>query len=128
MSQKMVHMKILEKCGGGLEHSLRSRFIEPLFTEQYINALEYIVTRTKIGRNWKKVDIKGPNKSFIKKDKSRKPFKPNTPNSNEQTKCHNCGGIEYLAKKCLEKEKISEIVETEDPNAKEEKSDSEKTT
>ncbi|MBW0520175.1 hypothetical protein O181_059890 [Austropuccinia psidii MF-1] len=67
MSQKMVHMKIIKKCGGELEHSLRSRCIEPCFTEEYINALEDIVTRTKIGRNWNKLDIKSTNKPFIKK-------------------------------------------------------------
>ncbi|MBW0589164.1 hypothetical protein O181_128879 [Austropuccinia psidii MF-1] len=82
MSQKMVDMKILKKCGGDLEHSLRSRCIEPCSTEEYINALEDIVTRTKIGRTWKKVDIKSPIKSFIKKDKSKETFKPNTPISN----------------------------------------------
>ncbi|MBW0519912.1 hypothetical protein O181_059627 [Austropuccinia psidii MF-1] len=32
MSQRMVHMKILKKCGGELEHSLRSISIEPCFT------------------------------------------------------------------------------------------------
>ncbi|MBW0541036.1 hypothetical protein O181_080751 [Austropuccinia psidii MF-1] len=126
MSQTMVHMRILKKCGGALEHSLTIRCIETCSTEEYINALEDIVTRTKIGRTWKKVEIKIPNKSFIKKYKSREPFKPNKPNSNEQRKCHKCGGIGRLANNCLEKEKISEIVETEDHNVKEEESDSEK--
>ncbi|MBW0573577.1 hypothetical protein O181_113292 [Austropuccinia psidii MF-1] len=42
MSQKMVHMKILKKCGGELEHSLTSGCIEPSSTEEYINALEDI--------------------------------------------------------------------------------------
>ncbi|MBW0485771.1 hypothetical protein O181_025486 [Austropuccinia psidii MF-1] len=91
MSQKMVHMKMLKKCGGELEHALRSRFIEPCSTEEYINALEEIVTRTKIGRPWKKLDIKSPNKPFIKKDKPRETFKPNTSNSNEPRKYHKCG-------------------------------------
>ncbi|MBW0545444.1 hypothetical protein O181_085159 [Austropuccinia psidii MF-1] len=86
----MVHMKILKKCGGDLEHALESKGIEPCSTEEYINALEDIVTRTNIGRTWKKVDIKSPNISFIKKYKSRKPFNPSTPNSNEQRKCHKC--------------------------------------
>ncbi|MBW0569816.1 hypothetical protein O181_109531 [Austropuccinia psidii MF-1] len=49
MLQKMVHMKILKKCGCVSEHSLRSRCIEPCSTEEYINALEDIVTRIKIG-------------------------------------------------------------------------------
>ncbi|MBW0478568.1 hypothetical protein O181_018283 [Austropuccinia psidii MF-1] len=105
----MVHMKILKKCGGELEHSLRGKCIEPCSTEEYINALEDIVTRTKIGRTWKKVDIKSRNKQFIKKDKQRETFEPNTPNSNKQRKCHKCGG-------------------KDNHNDKEEESDSEKAT
>ncbi|MBW0529165.1 hypothetical protein O181_068880 [Austropuccinia psidii MF-1] len=83
MSQKMLYMKILKKCGGELEHALRRRCIVPCSTEEYINALEDIVTRTKIFRTWKKLDIKSPNKPFNKKDKLREAFKPNTSNSNE---------------------------------------------
>ncbi|MBW0520095.1 hypothetical protein O181_059810 [Austropuccinia psidii MF-1] len=122
----MVHIKIIKKCGGELEHSLRSRCIEPCSTEVYINALEDILRRTEIGRTWKKVDIKSPNKPFIKKDKLRETIKPNTSNSNEHRKCHKCGGIGNLANNCLKKAKINEIVETEDHNDKEEESDSEK--
>ncbi|MBW0565672.1 hypothetical protein O181_105387 [Austropuccinia psidii MF-1] len=48
MSQKMAQMKILRKCGGESEHALRSRCIEPCSTDKYINALEDIVTRTKL--------------------------------------------------------------------------------
>ncbi|MBW0566987.1 hypothetical protein O181_106702 [Austropuccinia psidii MF-1] len=86
----MVHMKILKKCGGELEHSLRSRCIEPSSTEEYINSPGDIVTRTKIGRTWRKLDTKSPNKPFIKKDKPKEAFKPNTSNSNEQRKFHKC--------------------------------------
>ncbi|MBW0594042.1 hypothetical protein O181_133757 [Austropuccinia psidii MF-1] len=55
-SQKMVHMKIITKCGGELEHPLRNRGIEPCSTEEYINALEDIATRQKFAelrKNWK---------------------------------------------------------------------------
>ncbi|MBW0557418.1 hypothetical protein O181_097133 [Austropuccinia psidii MF-1] len=124
----MVHMKILKKCGGELEHAIRSRFIEPCSTEEYINSLKDKVTRTKIGRTWKKLDIKSSNKPFIKKDKSKEAFNPNKSNNNEKIKCHECGGIGHLANNCLEKAKINEIVETEDHNDKEEESDSEKDT
>ncbi|MBW0520680.1 hypothetical protein O181_060395 [Austropuccinia psidii MF-1] len=128
ISQRMVDMKILKKCACKLEHALRSRCIEPCSTEEYINALKDIVTRTKIGRAWKKLDIKNLNKPFIKKDKPREPFKPNTPNINEKRKCCKLGGIGHLADNCLEKAKINEIVETEGHNDKEEESDSEKDT
>ncbi|MBW0565370.1 hypothetical protein O181_105085 [Austropuccinia psidii MF-1] len=51
MSGKMVHNKILRKCGGDLEHAIRSRCIEPFSTEDYINAMEDITTRREIGIN-----------------------------------------------------------------------------
>ncbi|MBW0558835.1 hypothetical protein O181_098550 [Austropuccinia psidii MF-1] len=124
----MVDMKIIKKCGGELEHALRSRCIEPYSTEDHINGLEDIVIRMKMGKTWKKLDIKSPNKPFIKKDKPREILKPNTSNSNEERKCHKCGGIGHLANNCLKKGKINEIVETEDHNDKEEESYSEKDT
>ncbi|MBW0569100.1 hypothetical protein O181_108815 [Austropuccinia psidii MF-1] len=110
----MVHMKILKKCVCELEHSLRGRCIEPCSTEEYLKALEDIVTRIKICRTWKKLDIKSPNKQFIKRDKSKAAFNPNTTNNNEQIKWHKCGGIGNLANNCLKKAKINEIVETEE--------------
>ncbi|MBW0589257.1 hypothetical protein O181_128972 [Austropuccinia psidii MF-1] len=127
MSQKMVHMKILKKCGGELEHALRISFKEPCSTEEYINSLEDIVTRTKIGRTWKKLDIKSPNKPLITR-KIKRRFQAQYTNNNEQRKCHKCGGIGHLANNCLKKAKIDEIVETENHNDKEEESDSEKET
>ncbi|MBW0519853.1 hypothetical protein O181_059568 [Austropuccinia psidii MF-1] len=101
----MVHMKRLKKCGGESENYLRRGCIKPFPTEEYINALEDIVTRTKIGRTWKKLDIKSPNKLFIKKDKPRETFKPNKPNSNEQRKCQKCGVTGHLANNYLKKGK-----------------------
>ncbi|MBW0540368.1 hypothetical protein O181_080083 [Austropuccinia psidii MF-1] len=124
----MVHMKILKKCGGELEYFLRSRCIEPCPTEEYINAPEDIVTRTKIGRTWKKLDIKNTNKPFITKEKPKAHFKPNTSRTNEQRKFYKCGGIGHLANNFIKKAKINEIVKTEDHNDKEEESDSEKDT
>ncbi|MBW0509676.1 hypothetical protein O181_049391 [Austropuccinia psidii MF-1] len=128
MLQKTMHVKIPRECGGELENSLRRRCIEPCSTEEYINALEEILKITKIGRKWKKLEIKSPNQPFIKKDKPKEIFKPNTPYINEQGECHKCGGIGHLANNCLKKAKINEIVETEDQNHKEDESDSEKYT
>ncbi|MBW0525610.1 hypothetical protein O181_065325 [Austropuccinia psidii MF-1] len=124
----MLHMKIIKKWGGELENALRSRCIEPCSTEEYINSLEDIVTKTKICRTWKKLDMKSSNKPFIKKDRPREPFNTNTSNINEQRKCHKCGGFGHLANNFLKKAKIYEIVETEDHNDKEEDSESEKDT
>ncbi|MBW0515430.1 hypothetical protein O181_055145 [Austropuccinia psidii MF-1] len=57
MSGTMVHKKILRKCVGDLENAIRRRCIEPCYAEYYINAMEDITTRTKIGRNWNKPPI-----------------------------------------------------------------------
>ncbi|MBW0474701.1 hypothetical protein O181_014416 [Austropuccinia psidii MF-1] len=72
MSETMVHRRILRKCGGDLEQALRSRCIDPFSTEDYINAMEDISTRTKNDRNLYKPQI--DNKP------GRKPIsKPNKP-------------------------------------------------
>ncbi|MBW0544685.1 hypothetical protein O181_084400 [Austropuccinia psidii MF-1] len=76
---------------------------------------------TNNGITWKKMDFKIPNKPT-------EPFKPNTPSTNEQTKCHKIGGTGHLANNLFKKEKMDEIVEKEDHNDKEDESDSEKDT
>ncbi|MBW0461464.1 hypothetical protein O181_001179 [Austropuccinia psidii MF-1] len=50
MSDTMINMKILRKCGGELEHAIKCRCIEPCSTEDYVNAMEDIITRTRIGK------------------------------------------------------------------------------
>ncbi|MBW0518716.1 hypothetical protein O181_058431 [Austropuccinia psidii MF-1] len=55
--ETMVHKRILRKCGGDLEHAIRSRCIKPCSTEDYINSMKDITTRTKIGRNQYKLPI-----------------------------------------------------------------------
>ncbi|MBW0491583.1 hypothetical protein O181_031298 [Austropuccinia psidii MF-1] len=98
--------------------------IDSFSIDAYINSLEGIGTRTKIGRKWKKMHIKSPNKPFIDNYKPKEPLKPN--NTNEERKFPNCGGIGHLANNCLKKQKINEIVETEDHNGQKEESDLEK--
>ncbi|MBW0566714.1 hypothetical protein O181_106429 [Austropuccinia psidii MF-1] len=102
MSEKMVHKMISRKCGGDIEHSIRRRCIEPCSKEDYINAMEDITTRTKIGRNWYKPPI--DNKS------SGKPIsKPNKPQDRAPLKCHKCGSTPHLANNCPKKTRINEI-------------------
>ncbi|MBW0533262.1 hypothetical protein O181_072977 [Austropuccinia psidii MF-1] len=47
MSETMIHKRMLRECGGVLEHAIRSRCIEPCSTEDYIDAMEDITTRSK---------------------------------------------------------------------------------
>ncbi|MBW0503792.1 hypothetical protein O181_043507 [Austropuccinia psidii MF-1] len=87
MSETMINKIILRKFGCDLEHAIRRSFIEPFSRENYINALEDITTRTKIGRNWYKPPI--DNKT------SGKPIsKPNKPQERAPLKFHKCGEIE----------------------------------
>ncbi|MBW0525908.1 hypothetical protein O181_065623 [Austropuccinia psidii MF-1] len=57
MSDTMINMKIFRKCGGELEHAIKRRFVEPCSREDYINAMEDIITRTRIDKTWIKIPI-----------------------------------------------------------------------
>ncbi|MBW0557682.1 hypothetical protein O181_097397 [Austropuccinia psidii MF-1] len=59
MSDTMINMKILRKCGGELEHAIKCRCVKPCSIEDYINAMEDIITRTRIGKTWTKTPICG---------------------------------------------------------------------
>ncbi|MBW0501672.1 hypothetical protein O181_041387 [Austropuccinia psidii MF-1] len=52
MSDSMINMKILRKCGGELEHGVKCRCVEPCSTENHINAMDHIITKTRIGKAW----------------------------------------------------------------------------
>ncbi|MBW0566033.1 hypothetical protein O181_105748 [Austropuccinia psidii MF-1] len=63
ISESMLNMKILRKCGGELKHSIKCRCVDPCSTEEYINVMEDIITRTRIGSTSHLAN------SFIKKTK-----------------------------------------------------------
>ncbi|MBW0523292.1 hypothetical protein O181_063007 [Austropuccinia psidii MF-1] len=50
MSDSMINMKILRKCGQELENAIKCRCVEPFSTEDYINSMEDIITRKRIGK------------------------------------------------------------------------------
>ncbi|MBW0515197.1 hypothetical protein O181_054912 [Austropuccinia psidii MF-1] len=101
MSKTMVHKRILRKCGGDLEHAIRSRCIEPCSKEDYINSMEDITTRTKIGINWYKSPM--DNKT------SEKPIpKPNKPHDKAPFKCHKCESTSHFCNTCPKKTRINE--------------------
>ncbi|MBW0529969.1 hypothetical protein O181_069684 [Austropuccinia psidii MF-1] len=49
MSEFIIQRKILRKCGGDLEHAVKSRTPEKYSAEYIINILEEVTTRTRIG-------------------------------------------------------------------------------
>ncbi|MBW0469529.1 hypothetical protein O181_009244 [Austropuccinia psidii MF-1] len=113
MSETMIHKRILRKCGGDLEPSIRSRFIEPFCTEDYINSKEDITTRTKIGINWYKPPI---DNNTCGKPISR----PNKPQDRAPLRCHRCGSTCHLTNNSPKKTRRNEIEieKTEDPKTK----------
>ncbi|MBW0593410.1 hypothetical protein O181_133125 [Austropuccinia psidii MF-1] len=102
MSETIIHKRILRKCGGELEHAIRGRCIEPFSTEDYINSMEDITIRTKIGRNW--------SKSPADNKTNGKPIsEPNKPQDRLPLKCHKCESTSHLANTCPKKTRIHEI-------------------
>ncbi|MBW0526316.1 hypothetical protein O181_066031 [Austropuccinia psidii MF-1] len=88
MSDSMINMKVLRKFGGELEHAIKCRCVEPCSTEDYINAMEDSICRTRIGKTW----TKNPMESRMTQTIFREDKKP------ERTvlKCHKCGIIEEV--------------------------------
>ncbi|MBW0538385.1 hypothetical protein O181_078100 [Austropuccinia psidii MF-1] len=100
MSDTMINMKILSKCGGELEHAIKCRCVEPCSKEEYINAMEDIVTRKRIGKTWTKV----PMESTIVPKIPREDRRPERP----VLKCHKCRITSHLANTYTKKTKINE--------------------
>ncbi|MBW0463988.1 hypothetical protein O181_003703 [Austropuccinia psidii MF-1] len=93
MSETMVHKRILRNCGGDVENAIRSRCIEPFSTEDYINPMEDITTRTKFGRNWYKPPIDN--------NTSGKPIsRLNEPQDRAPFELYKCGSTSHLANTC----------------------------
>ncbi|MBW0485006.1 hypothetical protein O181_024721 [Austropuccinia psidii MF-1] len=89
MSDSIINMKILRKCGGELENAIKCRAVGPCSTEDYINAMEDIITRTRIGKTWIRVpmEFKMVSKTSREDKRSERPV----------LKCHKCGSTSNLA-------------------------------
>ncbi|MBW0556806.1 hypothetical protein O181_096521 [Austropuccinia psidii MF-1] len=116
MSDTMINMKILRKCRGELEHAIKSRCVEPCSTEDYINAMSDIITRTRIGKTWTKIPMESKIISKVPRE-DRRPEKP-------VLKCHKCGSTSNLAKTCTKKTKINEAQVIEEVQCTEGKEES----
>ncbi|MBW0505898.1 hypothetical protein O181_045613 [Austropuccinia psidii MF-1] len=102
MSETMVHNRILRQCGGDLEHAIRGICIENCSTEDYINAMEDLTNRKKIGTNWYKPPIDN--------NTGGKPIsRPNKPQDRAPFKCSKGGSTSHLANNCPKRTRINEI-------------------
>ncbi|MBW0536952.1 hypothetical protein O181_076667 [Austropuccinia psidii MF-1] len=106
MSDSMINMKMLRKCGGEIEHAIKCRCVEPCSTEDYINSMEDIITRTRIDKTWVRV----PMESKMVSKTSREDKRPERP----VLKLHKCGRTSHLANTCNKKTKINEAQCTEE--------------
>ncbi|MBW0501680.1 hypothetical protein O181_041395 [Austropuccinia psidii MF-1] len=97
MSDSIINMKILRKFGGELEHSIKCRCVEPCTSEDYINSMEDIITRTGNGDTW----TRSPMESKI----IPKISKEDKTSEKSVLKCHKCGSTSHLAKTCTKKDK-----------------------
>ncbi|MBW0574511.1 hypothetical protein O181_114226 [Austropuccinia psidii MF-1] len=102
MSETIIHRRILRKDGGGLVHAIKSRFIEPFSTEDYINSMEDIANRTKIGRN----QYQPPTDN---KTTGKKISKQNKPHDKAPLKCQKMWKYFSFSKNLSQKERINEI-------------------
>ncbi|MBW0564160.1 hypothetical protein O181_103875 [Austropuccinia psidii MF-1] len=82
MSYSMINMKILRKCGGEMENAIMCRCLEPCLSEDYINAMEDIITKTRIEKTWTRTPTESKMVPKISIDDKR-PEKP-------IFKCHEC--------------------------------------
>ncbi|MBW0528078.1 hypothetical protein O181_067793 [Austropuccinia psidii MF-1] len=118
MSEFMIHRKTLRKCGGHLEHAVKSRTTEQSSVEDIINILEEVTTRTRIGssRMNLKTRINTPLKDSVDKN-----LKENSNNMKYKSayidrKGHICQSTTHLANSCPSKGKINKINIEKEPD------------
>ncbi|MBW0508956.1 hypothetical protein O181_048671 [Austropuccinia psidii MF-1] len=92
MSEFMIHRKILRQHGGDLEHDVKRRTNEQSSSEDIINILEEVTTRTRIGPSW--VNLKTRFNTHWKDSLDKNP-KDNSNNIKYKSayvmrKCHIC--------------------------------------
>ncbi|MBW0497563.1 hypothetical protein O181_037278 [Austropuccinia psidii MF-1] len=116
MSETMINMKILRECLGELEHAIKCRCVEPFSTQDYINAMEDIITRTRVGKAWTKIPMEYKMVPKISRE-DRRPEKP-------FLKCHKGGSTSNLASTCTKKTKINEVQVIEEAQCTEEQEES----
>ncbi|MBW0548463.1 hypothetical protein O181_088178 [Austropuccinia psidii MF-1] len=132
MSEFMIHRKILRQFGGELENAVKSRTNKKYLTEEIINILEEVTTRTIIGSS--RVNLKRRFNTAWKDSVDKNP-KENSNNMKYKTadtirKCHIFQSPTHLHNKCPKRKKINEVNIEKEPdvekdNLNEENSDDE---
>ncbi|MBW0501462.1 hypothetical protein O181_041177 [Austropuccinia psidii MF-1] len=116
MSDSMINIRILRKCGGELEHAIKCICAESFSKEDYINAIKYIITRTRVGKTWVRVPMESKMVPKTSKEDKR--------TERPVLKCDKCGSTSHLANNCTKKTKIHEVQVIEEVQSTEEKEES----
>ncbi|MBW0512482.1 hypothetical protein O181_052197 [Austropuccinia psidii MF-1] len=110
MSELMIHRKTLRKCGGDLEHAVKSMTTEQSSAEDIINMLEEVTTRKRIGSS--RVNLKTrfntPWKDSVDKNPKETSNNIRYKSADVMRKCHIFQRNTHLAHTCPKKEKINE--------------------
>ncbi|MBW0461572.1 hypothetical protein O181_001287 [Austropuccinia psidii MF-1] len=118
MSEFMIHRKILRKCGGDLEHAVKSRTTEQSSAENIVNILEEVTTRTRISSS--RVNLKTrfntPWKDSLDKNPKKKWNNVKYKSADIIRKCHSCQRTTHLANTCPKRGKINEIDIEKEPD------------
>ncbi|MBW0551423.1 hypothetical protein O181_091138 [Austropuccinia psidii MF-1] len=99
MSEFMIHGRILRKCGGDLEHDVKSRTTDQSSAEDIINILQEVTTRTRIcsSRVNLKTRFNKPWKDYMDKNAKENSNNIKHKSEDEMRKCHICQSTTHLA-------------------------------
>ncbi|MBW0582099.1 hypothetical protein O181_121814 [Austropuccinia psidii MF-1] len=111
MSEFMIHRNIPRQCGGDLGNAVKSRTTEQSSSENIINILEEVTTRTKIGssRVNLKTRLNTPWKDSVDKIPTENSNNVKYKSADTVRKCHIFQNTTHLANTCPKRGEINEI-------------------
>ncbi|MBW0501009.1 hypothetical protein O181_040724 [Austropuccinia psidii MF-1] len=114
----MFTRKISRQCGGDFEHAVKHRTSEQSSTEDLINILEEVTTRTRIGSSRVNLNTRfnTPLKGSVDKNPKANSNNIKYKSSDVMRKCHIFQSTTHLANKCTKKGKINEIYIEKEPD------------
>ncbi|MBW0461511.1 hypothetical protein O181_001226 [Austropuccinia psidii MF-1] len=118
MSEFMIHRKSLRQCGGALEHSVKRRTTEQYSSEDIINILEEVNTRTRIGSSRLNIEtrLNTPWKDSVDKNPKENSNNVEYKSADIIRKFHICQSTTHLANTCPKRGEINEIDTEKEPD------------
>ncbi|MBW0541553.1 hypothetical protein O181_081268 [Austropuccinia psidii MF-1] len=114
----MIHRKVLRQCRRDLEHAVKIRTTEQSSSEDIINILSEVTTRTRFGSN--RVNLKTrfntPWKDSVNKNPKGNSNKINYKSADSMRQFHVCQSTTHLTITCPKKGEINEIYIEKEPD------------